>query len=93
MEWQASGRGVLIPSYLPSTEGQGSEQRHFSLTGRGAGFSEAAILHDHNNKSNERQVKGTVLTQSQNWLLVCNTHGNKNTASSRIPLTHKLILE
>ena len=33
---------VLFSSFLPSTGGQGSEQRHFSLTqGRGAGFSEA----------------------------------------------------
>ena len=34
---------VLFSSFLPSTGGQGSEQRHFSLTvrHRGAGFSEA----------------------------------------------------
>ena len=32
---------VLISSFLPSSVGQGSEQKHLSLTGRGAGFSEA----------------------------------------------------
>ena len=32
-----------------------------------------AILYDHNNKSNQKQVKETVPTWSQNWLLLYNT--------------------
>ena len=45
LEWQASDRvgggGLLISFFLPSPGGQGSEQRHFSLTVRQrAGFSE-----------------------------------------------------
>ena len=32
LEWQPQGGGVLISSFLPSIGGQGSEQRHFSLT-------------------------------------------------------------
>ena len=31
------------------------------------------IMYDYNNKSNEKQVKETVLTRSQSWLLVCNS--------------------
>ena len=34
---------VLISSFLPSSVGQCSEQKHLSLTGRGAGFSEAGL--------------------------------------------------
>ena len=32
-----------------------------------------AILYDHNNKSNQKQVKETVPTWSPNWLLLYNT--------------------
>ena len=32
---------VLISSFLPSTGGRGSEQRHFKQSGRRAGFSKA----------------------------------------------------
>ena len=64
---------VLISSFLQSTGGQGSKQRHFSLIGRGAGFSEAGLTSDYNNKSNEKQVKEIVPPWVQNWLPPCNT--------------------
>ena len=52
---------MLISSFLPPTGGQGPEQRHFSLTvGRGAGFSEQAILYDYNNKSDEKQRLNSI---------------------------------
>ena len=46
--------GVLISSFLPTAGGQGSEQRLFPLTGRGAGFSQQAILCDYHNRSGQR---------------------------------------
>ena len=35
---------------------------------------ELVIIYDYNNKSNEKQVKETVLTWSQNWLLLQHWH-------------------
>ena len=37
MKWQASDRGCANSFFLPSTRGQGSEQRHFSLMVRQRG--------------------------------------------------------
>ena len=70
LEWQASGRGVLISSLLPSTGAQGSEQRHFIVRQRGR-ILRQAVLYNYNDKSSKKQVKETVPTWSQNWLL-CN---------------------
>ena len=55
---------MLISSFLPSTGGRGSEQRHFSLTirQRGQDSLRQAIMYDHNNKSNGKQVKEMVPT-------------------------------
>ena len=63
--------GVFISSFLPSTGGQNPKQRHFGFAVRQRG----KILWGRplcmiiNNKSNGKQVKETVLTRSQDWLL------------------------
>ena len=61
-----------MASFVPSTGGQGSEQSHFKSQAEGQGSLRQAILCNYNNKSNEKQVKETVPTWSQNWLLLCN---------------------
>ena len=58
---------VLISSFLPSTGGQGSEQRRFNSRVEGQGSLRQAIIYDYN-KSKGKQVKETVPTWSQNWL-------------------------
>ena len=40
--WKPQAGDVFISSFLPSTSGQVSEQRHFSLTGRGTRFFEVS---------------------------------------------------
>ena len=44
----------------------------FNSQAEGQNFLRQTILYDYNNKSNERQVKETVPTWSQNWLPPCN---------------------
>ena len=61
-------RDVLISSFLPATGGQGSEQRHFNSQAERQDTLRQAIPCDYNNKSNEKQIKETVPTWSQNWL-------------------------
>ena len=58
----------LISSFLLSTGGQGSEQRHSNSQAEGQGSLKQAIMYDYNNKSDGKQVKETVPTWSQNWL-------------------------
>ena len=53
---------MLISSFLLSTGGQGSEQRHFNNQAEGQDSLMQALLYDYNNKSNEKQVKETVPT-------------------------------
>ena len=64
---------MLISSFLLSTGRQGSEQRHFNSQAEGQNSLRQAILYDYNSKSNQKQVKETVPTWSQNWLLLYNT--------------------
>lgn len=63
---------VLIPSFRPSTGGVGSEQGTLVYSqAEGQGSPRQAILYDHSNNSNAKQVKETVLTWSPNWLPLC----------------------
>ena len=55
---------MLISSFLPSTGGQGSEQRHFNSQAEGQDSLRQSILYDYNNKSSEKHVKETVPTWS-----------------------------
>ena len=48
---------MLISSFLPSTGGQGSEQRHFNSQAEGQSPFKQSIMY---NKSPEKQVKETV---------------------------------
>ena len=64
---------MLISSFLLSTGQPGSEQRHFNSQAEGQNSLRQAILYDYNNKSNQKQVKETVPTWNQNWLLLYNT--------------------
>ena len=48
---------MLISSFLPSTGGQGSEQRHCNSQAEGQGPFTQAIMCDCNNKSPEKKVK------------------------------------
>ena len=57
---------VFISSFLPSTGGQGSEQRHFNSWAEGQDSLGQAAMCDYSNKSNREQIKGTVPTWSQN---------------------------
>ena len=43
---------VLISSFLPSTGGQGSEQRHFNSQAEGQDSLRQAVMCDYSNKSN-----------------------------------------
>ena len=54
---------VLISSFLPSTGGQHSEQRHFNSQAEGQDSLRLAVMYDYHNKSNRKQVKETVLTR------------------------------
>ena len=56
---------VLISSFLPSIGGQGSEQRHFNSQAEGQDSLEQDVMYDYNNRSNGKQVKGTVPTESE----------------------------
>ena len=67
--------GVLISSFLPSTGGQGSEKRHFNSQAEGQDYLRQTLLCDYNNKSNKKEVKETVPSWSQNWLLCCTSLG------------------
>ena len=60
---------VLISSFLPSTGGQSSEQRHFNSQAEGQDSLRQALMRDYSNKSYREQVKDTVPTWSQNWLI------------------------
>ena len=51
---------MLISSFLPSTGGQGSEQRHSDSQAEGQDSLRLAIMYDHNNKSNGKEVKERV---------------------------------
>ena len=51
---------VFISSFLPSTGGQGSEQRHFNSQAEGQDSLRQTVLYDYNNKSSEKHVKETV---------------------------------
>ena len=57
---------MLISSFLPSTGGQGSEQRHFNSQVEGQDSLRQAIMYDHNSKSNGKQVREPVSTWNQN---------------------------
>ena len=49
---------MFISSFLPSTGGQGSEQRHFNSQAEGQDSLRQAIMYDHNNKSkSEKQFQ------------------------------------
>ena len=61
---------MLISSFLPSTGGQGSEQRHFNSQAEGQDSLRQALMRDYSNKSYREQVKDTVPTWSQNWLIL-----------------------
>ena len=63
---------MLISSFLPSIGGQDSEQRHFSLTGRGAGFSGRTFSMIIITKATKKQANEIVSTWRQNWLLLYN---------------------
>ena len=56
---------VLISSFLPAIGGQGSEQRHFNSQAEGQDSLEQDVMYDYNNRSNGKQVKGTVPTESE----------------------------
>ena len=59
---------VFISSFLPSTGGQGSEQRHFSLNNQAEeqDSPRQAILYGYNNKSNKKkQVKAKSKSKSK----------------------------
>ena len=63
---------VLIPSSRPSTGGAGSGQGSLVYSqAEGQGSLRQAILYDHSNKSNAKQVQETVPTRSPNWLPLC----------------------
>ena len=65
---------AFISSFLLSSGGEGSEQRHFSLTVRQRGrvlLSRPSLMITIT-KATEKQAKATVPTCSQNWLLLCN---------------------
>ena len=53
---------MLISSFLPSIGGHGSEQRHSNSQAEGQDSLMQTILHDHDDKSNKKQVKETVPT-------------------------------
>ena len=58
---------MLISSFLPFTGGQGTEKGTLVYSQpEGQGSLRQAIMYDHNNKSNEKQVKETVPTWNQN---------------------------
>ena len=59
---------VLISSLLPSTGGQGSEQRHSNSQAEREDSLRQAVMYSYN-KSNGDQVKEIVPVWSQNWLL------------------------
>ena len=65
---------MLISSFLLATGGQGSDQRQFSLTvsQRGRVLLSRPLRTIIITKAMEKQVKETVPTWSQNWLLLCN---------------------
>ena len=48
---------MLISSFLPSTGGQSSEQRHFNSQAEGQDSPREAIMYDYNKKSNGKQVR------------------------------------
>ena len=48
---------MLISSFLPSTGGQGSEQRHFNSQAEGQDSLEQDIMYDYNNRSKESKSK------------------------------------
>ena len=93
--------GVLISSFLPSTGGQGSEQKHFNSQAEGQDSLRQAAMCDYSNKSNREPVKDTVPTWSQNWLflniLSCRVYSGPPTAlpvpQRQAPLTHSLSLD
>ena len=64
---------VFISSFLPSTGGQGSEQRRLNSQVEGQGSLRQAIIYEYNNKSNGKQVKEAFPTWSQNWLFPSTT--------------------
>ena len=92
---------VLISSFLPSTGGQGSEQRHFNSQAEGQDSLGQAAMCDYSNKSNREQVKDTVPTWSQNWLFLnilrCRVYSGPPIAlplpQRQAPLTHSLSLD
>ena len=59
---------MLFPSFLPSTGGQGSEQRHFNSQAERQDSLRQAIVYGYN-KSNGDQVKEIVPAWSQSGLL------------------------
>ena len=59
---------VLISSFLPSTGGQVSQQRHFKSQAEWQDSLRQPIRCDYN-KSKGKQVKEAVSAWSQNWLL------------------------
>ena len=92
---------VLISSFLPSTGGQGSEQRRLNSRAEGQDSLGQAAMCDYSNKSNREQVKDTVPTWSQNWLFLnilrCRVYSGPPTAlplpQRQAPLTHSLSLD
>ena len=56
---------MLVPSFLPSTGGQGSEQRHSNSQAEREDSLRQAVMYSYN-KSNGDQVKEIVPVWSQN---------------------------
>ena len=70
---------VLISSFLPSTDGQGSEQRHFNSQAEGQDSLRQAIIYwIIVTKSNGKEVEETATTWSQNRLLPATARTNLN---------------
>ena len=68
---------MLISSFLPPTGAQGSEQGHFNCQAEGQDSLRQAIVYDHHHKSNGKQVRETVSTWNQNWLLHATLPGSE----------------
>lgn len=68
-----SQAGDALNFFLPAySTGQRPEQRHLTAA-EVQGSLRQAIHSDHSTRSHEKQVKETLPTQSQNWLLPCNS--------------------
>ena len=58
---------MFISLFLPSTDGQGSKQKHFNSQAEAQDSPRQTVLYDFNNKSSKEQIKdgnGTPLQYS-----------------------------